>query len=71
MLHFQAKMITADPTDRERLFIISFYLSDDTISVFERPQRNSGKNVWTSAAPELLRGLEIEIDDPRGLDVFS
>uniref|UniRef100_A0A3Q0T880 EF-hand domain-containing family member C2 n=1 Tax=Amphilophus citrinellus TaxID=61819 RepID=A0A3Q0T880_AMPCI len=42
VLTFRAKMITADPTDRERVFIISFYLCDDTISVFERPQRNSG-----------------------------
>ncbi|XP_014194781.1 EF-hand domain-containing family member C2 isoform X2 [Haplochromis burtoni] len=42
VLNFQAKMITADPVDRERVFIISFYLSNDTISVFERPQKNSG-----------------------------
>ncbi|XP_026151493.1 EF-hand domain-containing family member C2 isoform X2 [Mastacembelus armatus] len=42
VLNFRAKMVTADPVDRERLFIISFYLCDDSISVFERPQRNSG-----------------------------
>ena len=28
--------------DKERRFIISFYLADDTISVFENQQRNSG-----------------------------
>lgn len=38
-------MVTSDPVDRDRVFIISFYLCDDSISVFERPQRNSGKNV--------------------------
>nr|XP_033472943.1 EF-hand domain-containing family member C2 [Epinephelus lanceolatus] len=42
VLNFRAKMVTSDPVDRDRVFIISFYLSDDSISVFERPQRNSG-----------------------------
>ncbi|XP_048826270.1 EF-hand domain-containing family member C2 isoform X2 [Brienomyrus brachyistius] len=42
VLRFAGKMVSEDPIDRERLFIISFYLSDDTISVFEPPQRNSG-----------------------------
>ncbi|XP_029314797.1 EF-hand domain-containing family member C2 [Cottoperca gobio] len=42
VLNFRAKMVTTDPVDRERVFIISFYLCDDAISVFERPQRNSG-----------------------------
>ncbi|KAI3356550.1 hypothetical protein L3Q82_017230, partial [Scortum barcoo] len=41
-LNFRAKMVTTDPVDRDRVFIISFFLSDDSISVFERPQRNSG-----------------------------
>ncbi|KAM9342044.1 EF-hand domain-containing family member C2 [Pholidichthys leucotaenia] len=42
VLNFRAKMITADPVDKERVFILSFYLSDDSISVFEQPQKNSG-----------------------------
>ncbi|KAK5920386.1 hypothetical protein CgunFtcFv8_024203 [Champsocephalus gunnari] len=42
ILNFRAKMVTSDPVDRERVFVISFYLSDDSISVFERAQRNSG-----------------------------
>ncbi|XP_041663505.1 EF-hand domain-containing family member C2 [Cheilinus undulatus] len=42
MLNFRAKLVTSDPIDTERTFIISFYLSDDSISVFERPQKNSG-----------------------------
>ncbi|GLD56572.1 EF-hand domain-containing family member C2 isoform X1 [Lates japonicus] len=42
VLNFRAKMVTTDPVDRERAFIISFYLCDDSISVFEQPQRNSG-----------------------------
>ena len=35
-------MNTTKPIDQERRFIISYYLSDDTISVFEPPVRNSG-----------------------------
>ncbi|XP_072253820.1 EF-hand domain-containing family member C2 [Leuresthes tenuis] len=42
VLNFHAKMMTTDPVDRGRVFIISFYLSDDSMSVFEQPQRNSG-----------------------------
>ncbi|KAK5860609.1 hypothetical protein PBY51_022072 [Eleginops maclovinus] len=42
VLDFRAKMVTSDPVDRERVFVISFYLSDDSICVFERPQKNSG-----------------------------
>uniref|UniRef100_A0A3Q3FMN1 EF-hand domain (C-terminal) containing 2 n=1 Tax=Kryptolebias marmoratus TaxID=37003 RepID=A0A3Q3FMN1_KRYMA len=41
VLNFRAKMLTNDPVDRERVFIISFYLSDDSMSVFEQPQKNS------------------------------
>ncbi|XP_038616368.1 EF-hand domain-containing family member C2 isoform X1 [Tachyglossus aculeatus] len=42
ILRFIAKFITDDPVDKERKFIVSFFLSDDSISVFEPPQRNSG-----------------------------
>lgn len=50
-LTFQAKMITTDPVDRNRVFI-SFFLSADSMSVFEQPQRNSGRNIWMLAAAE-------------------
>ncbi|XP_067460234.1 EF-hand domain-containing family member C2 [Thunnus thynnus] len=42
VLNFRAKMVTNDEVDRDRVFIISLYLCDDSISVFERSQRNSG-----------------------------
>uniref|UniRef100_A0AAY4DGB5 EF-hand domain-containing family member C2 n=1 Tax=Denticeps clupeoides TaxID=299321 RepID=A0AAY4DGB5_9TELE len=42
VLRFMAKMETDSAIDRERTFIISFYLCDDTMGVFEPPQRNSG-----------------------------
>ena len=42
MLRFVAVMDTDYSVDKSRRFIVSFYLSDDTIAVFEPPQRNSG-----------------------------
>lgn len=42
-LRFFAKLITHDCADVDRLFVISYFLSDDTLSVFEPIERNSGK----------------------------
>ena len=42
VLRFVAIMDTDYTVDKSRRFIVSFYLSDDTIAVFEPPQRNSG-----------------------------
>ncbi len=37
-----AKMDSGRPIDQHRYFIISYFLCDDTILVYEPPQRNSG-----------------------------
>ncbi|XP_028655593.1 EF-hand domain-containing family member C2 [Erpetoichthys calabaricus] len=42
VLRFVGRLVTDSPIDVERIFIISYFLSDDTISVFEPPQTNSG-----------------------------
>jgi len=42
VIRFLAKMNTSKPIDEDRRFIISYFLSDDTILVFEPPVRNSG-----------------------------
>merc|ERR1711959_112477 len=42
ILRFVAQLDPNAPEDRERLFIISYYLADDTIGVYEPPARNSG-----------------------------
>lgn len=44
-LRFQARMISSIPENGERNFIITYYLSDDTISVYEFAGRNSGFSV--------------------------
>eukprot|EP00118_Oscarella_pearsei_P002935 m.12276 g.12276 ORF g.12276 m.12276 type:complete len:731 (+) comp23948_c0_seq3:84-2276(+) len=42
VLRIEARFETTRPIDIDRRFIISYFLSDDTLSVFEPPQRNSG-----------------------------
>jgi len=42
VLRFVAFMKTDNPVDAGRKFTVFFFLSDDTIAVFEPPQRNSG-----------------------------
>ncbi|KAJ7421287.1 EF-hand domain-containing protein 1 [Willisornis vidua] len=42
VLRFQAALESSVPEDRNRRFILSYFLSDDTISIYEPPVRNSG-----------------------------
>lgn len=42
VLRFVARLDTNIPIDKDRRFIISYFMSDDTIAVFEPPVRNSG-----------------------------
>lgn len=42
VLRFVARMDTTRPINCDRVFIISYFLSDDTVLVFEPPIRNSG-----------------------------
>ena len=42
VLRFRAVFLEPSPDDAEREFIVSFYLSNDTMQVFEPPKRNSG-----------------------------
>ncbi|CAF1383792.1 unnamed protein product, partial [Didymodactylos carnosus] len=42
ILRFMARIITKDSIQSARRFIISYYLSDDTIYIYEPPVRNSG-----------------------------
>ncbi|XP_061431153.1 EF-hand domain-containing family member C2-like isoform X2 [Lethenteron reissneri] len=42
VLRFTAEMKSGNPVDEGRRFVVSYFLEDDTISVFEQEQRNSG-----------------------------
>ncbi|MES1909489.1 MAG: hypothetical protein MHM6MM_002218 [Cercozoa sp. M6MM] len=41
-LRFLARMISKFPDDTERRFVISYFLGDDTVSIYEKSRRNSG-----------------------------
>jgi hypothetical protein len=77
VLRFKAKLVTKNAIDATREFIMTFYLSDDTVQIYEPPQRNSGivagkflqrtkiKNVETGEyfkAPDLEIGKVITIN---------
>lgn len=54
-LRFKAQMISKIAEDSDREFVITYYLSDDTISVFEIGHRNSCSSVL-----DLFHYIEIQ-----------
>jgi len=42
MLRYRGKLVSDRVDDKDRMFVITYYLADDTIGVFEPPKRNSG-----------------------------
>ncbi|XP_070782396.1 EF-hand domain-containing protein 1 [Enoplosus armatus] len=42
VLRYSARLDSQNPEDEGRSFILSYFLSDDTISIFEKSTRNSG-----------------------------
>lgn len=43
ILRFLAKMISSNPSNEERAFLISFFCGDETIQIFEVAGKNSGR----------------------------
>ena len=43
ILRFLAKMISSNPSNEERAFLISFFCGDETIQIFEIAGKNSGR----------------------------
>ena len=42
MLKYRMKMESSNPANEVRRFVLTYYLADDTVSIFEPAQRNSG-----------------------------
>jgi hypothetical protein len=42
ILRFMARLDTDAPEDQGRVFVIKYFLADDTVAAFEPPQKNSG-----------------------------
>lgn len=43
VLRFEASLVSTEPDDETRTFIISFYCGDDTIQIYEICDKNSGR----------------------------
>jgi hypothetical protein len=43
ILRFKSKLVSTEPDDESREFILSFYCGDDTIQVYEVCDKNSGR----------------------------
>jgi hypothetical protein len=43
ILRFEAKLISTEPDDESRKFMVSFYCGDDTVQVYEICDKNSGR----------------------------
>lgn len=43
ILRFNARLVSTEPDDESRTFIISFYCGDDTVQVYEVCDKNSGR----------------------------
>ena len=43
ILRFESKLVSTEPDDENRKFLISFYCGDDTIQVYEVCDKNSGR----------------------------
>lgn len=67
-LQFLACFDAPKAIDKDRLFIITYFLSDDSISVFERRRRNSGKFFLKSTTtlfilfPKVMQVINIAIN---------
>ena len=45
-LWFKGELVFKIPVDNDRQFVISYYLSDDTISLYENALHNSGNKIY-------------------------
>jgi hypothetical protein len=43
ILRYECKLVSSNPDDEARNFILSFYCGDDTIQIYEIAERNSGR----------------------------
>lgn len=65
VFRFVAKMVNPVPCNEGRVFLISYYLADDTVSVYELPVRNSGH-----LGGKIFARREVpHLQDPKNLQV--
>ena len=64
VMRFQAKLISDYPEDKGRLFILSFFLVDDTLLIYERPTRNTFAGLRSDGSKFLERSQVRHPDGP-------
>lgn len=64
ILRFRAHLDTPVPQNAERTFVLSLYLADDSIAVYEPPQRNSGIDGGMFVKRQRLRKPNGELYEP-------
>lgn len=78
-LQFKARLDTTNRIDMDREFVVSYYLADDTVSVFENEVRNSGitggkfierTKLWTPDNSRVLTPEDFAIDETVVLNRF-
>ena len=50
VLRFSARLESVVPADQHRQFILTYYLEDDSIAIFEQPKANSGIRYLVSSS---------------------
>ena len=63
ILRFLAKFNTTIPEDKDRRFLISFFMADDTIQLYEINNRNSG--IWEGKFLERGKYKNVENENKR------
>ena len=69
VLRYTAKLVSSNPDDRMRNFVITYFLNDDTLRVFEPSTRNSGivggrflmKKKYLNPEGEFINPLDIRV----------
>ena len=60
VLRFSARLESVVPADQHRQFILTYYLEDDSIAIFEQPKANSGiRYLVDTRVPQLTTILSL------------
>ena len=73
ILRFQIQLVSSSDEDKDRVFVLMFYLEDDTIAVREPPLRNSGHIGGNFMARKKIKkpGSDTEFYGPADLTIGS
>ena len=73
ILRFQIQLVSSSDEDKDRVFVLMFYLEDDTIAVREPPLRNSGHIGGNFMARKKIKkpGSDVQFYGPADLTIGS